>query len=203
MRIAEFAGTIPRTMNKLVILIAVLVSFTFAFAGDDPKKESNPVPPVLNFKMKSLDGKDVDLSQYQGKVLLMVNTASKCGYTPQYKDLEALYKKYADKGLVVLGFPADNFGHQEPGTDKQIAEFCEKNFGVTFPLFSKISVKGADEVPLFKLLTSQSPDAGEIKWNFEKFLISRDGKIVNRFRSKVNPSSEEVGKAVEQELAKQ
>jgi glutathione peroxidase len=193
-------------MNKSIVTIAMMLSallVTCVFAGDDPKKESKAVPPVLNFKMKSLAGEDVDLSQYQGKVLLMVNTASKCGYTPQYKDLEALYKKYSDKGLVVLGFPADNFGHQEPGNDKQIAEFCEKNFGVTFPLFSKVSVKGADEVPLFKLLTSQSPDPGEIKWNFEKFLISRDGKIVSRFRSKVNPSSEEVAKAVEQELTKQ
>src|SRR3954451_144124 len=124
-------------MTKLIILLVALsISISFAFAGDDPKKESNPVPPVLDFKMKSLAGEDVDLSQYQGKVIMMVNTASKCGYTPQYKDLEALYKKYQDKGLVVLGFPADNFGHQEPGTDKQIAEFCEKNFGVTFPLFS-------------------------------------------------------------------
>jgi glutathione peroxidase len=190
-------------MTKLIILLVALsISISFAFAGDDPKKESNPVPPVLDFKMKSLAGEEVDLSQYQGKVIMMVNTASKCGYTPQYKDLEALYKKYQDKGLVVLGFPADNFGHQEPGTDKQIAEFCEKNFGVTFPLFSKVSVKGDDQVPLFKLLTTQAPDKGDVKWNFEKFLISRDGKIVNRFRSKVNPSSEEVAKAVEQELAK-
>src|SRR5215211_6707738 len=108
-------------MTKLIILLAVLsTSFSFAFTGDDQKKESNPVPPVLNFKMKSLAGEEVDLSQYQGKVIMMVNTASKCGYTPQYKDLEALYKKYQEKGLVVLGFPADNFGHQEPGTDKQI-----------------------------------------------------------------------------------
>ena len=189
-------------MNKTIATIALMLSAlltTCVLAGDD-KKES--VPPVLNFKMKSLAGESVDLSKYQGKVILMVNTASKCGYTPQYKDLEALYKKYEDKGLVVLGFPADNFGHQEPGSDKQIAEFCEKNFGVTFPMFSKVSVKGDDQVPLFKLLTTQSPDAGEIKWNFEKFLISRDGKIVNRFRSKVNPSSDEVAKAVETELAK-
>ncbi|MBC8106696.1 MAG: glutathione peroxidase [Anaerolineae bacterium] len=191
-------------MNKTIATIALMLSallVTCVLAGDD-KKEGNPVPPVLNFKMKSLAGEEVDLSKYQGKVVLMVNTASKCGYTPQYKDLEALYKKYQDKGLVVLGFPADNFGHQEPGTDTQIAEFCQKSFGVTFPMFSKVSVKGADEVPLFKLLTTQSPDAGEIKWNFEKFLISRDGKIMNRFRSKVNPSSDEVAKAVEAELTK-
>jgi glutathione peroxidase len=202
MRAPCFTGTIPRTMNKLMILIALLVGFTFAFAGDDPKKGSDAVPPVLNFKMKSLAGQEVDLSKYQGKVLLMVNTASKCGYTPQYKDLEALYKKYHERGLEVLGFPADNFGHQEPGTDQQIAEFCEKNFGVTFPMFSKVSVKGDDQVPLFQYLTANAPETGEIKWNFEKFLISRDGKIVHRFRSKVKPSSDQVTQAVEQELAK-
>jgi glutathione peroxidase len=187
-------------MTKLLVLAALSISFTCAFAGDDQKKGS--VPPVLNFKMKSLAGQDVDLSQYQGKVLLMVNTASKCGYTPQYKDLEAVYKKYHEKGLEVLGFPADNFGHQEPGSDQQIAEFCEKNFGVTFPMFSKVSVKGDDQVPLFKYLTTNAADTGEIKWNFEKFLISRDGKIVHRFRSKVNPSSDEVSKAIEAELAR-
>lgn len=191
-------------MNKTFATIACMLSallVTCVFAGDD-KKESKPVPPVLNFKMKSLAGEDVELSKYQGKVVLMVNTASKCGFTPQYKDLEALNRKYREKGLAVLGFPANNFNHQEPGTDKQIAEFCENNFGVTFDMFSKVSVTGADQAPLFKYLTSQSPDAGEVKWNFEKFLISRDGKVVNRFRSKVNPSSDGVAKAVEAELAK-
>jgi len=189
-------------MTKLFTLLAVLLSFSFAFAGDDAKKGNDTVPPVLNYKMKSLGGQDVDLSQYQGKVLLMVNTASKCGYTPQYKDLEAVYKKYHEKGFEILGFPADNFGHQEPGSDKQIAEFCEKNFGVTFPMFSKVSVKGDDQVPLFKYLTANAPETGEIKWNFEKFLISKDGKIAHRFRSKANPSSDEVTQAIEHELAK-
>jgi glutathione peroxidase len=183
----------------LAILMVVACAFA-ATNGDGDKKGT--IPPVLNFKMKSLTGQDVDLSQYQGKVVLIANTASKCGYTPQYKDLEAIYKKYHDKGLVVLGFPANNFKEQEPGSDEQIAEFCEKNFGVTFPMFSKVSVKGDDQAPLFKYLIDHAPETGDIKWNFEKFLIGRDGKIVARYRSKTNPSSDEVTKAIEQELAK-
>jgi glutathione peroxidase len=160
---------------------------------------------VLNFTMKSLDGQDVNLSKYQGKVVLMVNVASKCGYTPQYKDLEALYEKYKDKGLVILGFPANDFGHQEPGSDSQIKEFCTANYGVTFDMFSKVVVKGSDKAPLYQYLTDEKTDPkfpGEIKWNFEKFLISRDGQIAARFRSAVKPMSEEVVKAVEAELAK-
>ena len=186
-------------MNKPFILVALLLCAGFVLAGDDKK---GAVPPVLNFKMKSLAGQEVDLSQYQGKVLLIANTASKCGYTPQYKDLEAIYKRYQDKGLVVLGFPANNFKEQEPGTDQQIAEFCEKNFGVTFPMFSKVSVVGDDQSPLFKYLIDHAPETGDIKWNFEKFLIGRDGQIVARYRSKTNPSSDAVTKAIEQELAK-
>jgi glutathione peroxidase len=132
----------------------------------------------------------------------MVNTASKCGYTPQYEGLQALYTKYKDKGLVLLGFPSNDFGGQEPGTDSQIAEFCKANYGVTFPMFSKIAVKGDQKVPLYKYLTEHAPTTGEIKWNFEKFLIGKDGKIVNRFLSKIEPTSDEITKAVEAELAK-
>ena len=183
----------------------ILITMTLGAFADEQKKEASPVPAPLNFTMKSLSGQDVNLATYQGKVILMVNTASKCGYTPQYKDLEALYKKYQDKGLVILGFPSNDFGHQEPGTDEQIADFCQKNYGVTFPMFSKVAVKGPDKVPLFKELTDEKTDPkfpGEIKWNFEKFLISRSGEIVQRFRSKVTPTSDEVVKAVEAELAK-
>jgi len=163
------------------------------------------MPPVLNFSMKSLAGQDVNLEKYKGKVVMIVNTASKCGYTPQYKDLEALYRKYKDKGLVILGFPADNFGHQEPGSDEQIAAFCHDKYDVTFDMFSKISVKGDDQAPLYQFLTEEKTDPkfpGEVKWNFEKFLIGKDGTIIARYRSKVKPSSEEVVKAVEAELAK-
>jgi glutathione peroxidase len=160
------------------------------------------VPAALNFTMNSLDGKPVNLAEkYRGKVVLMVNVASKCGYTPQYKGLEALYEKYKDKGLVVLGFPANNFGEQEPGTNEEIAAFCEKNYGVTFDMFAKVSVKGDDICPLYKHLTTTTDLAddqrGDVKWNFEKFLINRDGKVINRFRSKVAPESEEMAKAIE------
>lgn len=173
-------------------------------AGDD-RKEGNKVPAVLNFKMKGLDGKEVDLARYQGKVILIVNTASKCGYTPQYKGLEALHEKYADQGLVVLGVPSNDFGHQEPGTDQDISEFCTKNYGVKFDMLSKVPVKGPDQTPLYRFLTSKDTDpefAGPIKWNFTKFLISRDGKIVNRFESKVKPESAELTHAIEAELGK-
>ena len=155
--------------------------------------------------MKSLDGRDVDLSQYQGKVILMVNTASKCGNTPQYAPLEALYTKYADRGFVILGFPSNDFGHQEPGSDIEISEFCTKNYGVTFPMFSKVDVKGDNICPLYAYLTGKDTDApfaGTITWNFEKFLIGRDGNIVARFKPKTQPDSPQVLAAIEGELAK-
>jgi glutathione peroxidase len=196
-------------MSKILLMVTIASGLMLVGLGitraDDAKKEDNAVPPVLSFKMKSLDGQDVDLSKYQGKVVLIVNTASKCGYTPQYKDLEALHEKYKDKGLAILGFPANDFGHQEPGTDKQIAEFCHDNYGVTFDMFSKVVVKGPEKVALYKYLTDASTDPkfpGEIKWNFEKFLIAKDGTIVARYRSKVTPMSDEVTKAIDAELAK-
>ena len=158
----------------------------------------------LNFKTASLDGKPVDLSHYKGRVLLVVNTASKCGFTPQYAGLEKVYTDYEAKGLTVIGFPANNFGGQEPGTNSEIGAFCKKNYGVTFPLMAKSSVKGDDQSPIFKFLTGDANPAlsGEIGWNFEKFLISRDGKLVARFKSGVTPDSDELQKAVQAELAK-
>jgi glutathione peroxidase len=163
------------------------------------------VPPVLNFKMTSLTGQDVNLSQYSGKVILMVNVASKCGNTPQYAPLEALYEKYGPKGFVILGFPANDFGHQEPGTDTEISAFCTKNYGVKFDMFSKVVVKGDGQCDLYKYLTSKETDpkfSGDITWNFEKFLIAKDGTIVNRFKPKTQPDSAEVVGAIESELAK-
>src|SRR5439155_1474463 len=136
------------------------------------------------YKMKSLKGKMVDLGDYRGKVLLMVNVASKCGNTPQYKGLETLHEIYAGQGLAVLGFPANEFGAQEPGSDGDIAEFCESTYGVKFPMFGKVVVKGEGQCPLYQFLTSKDTDpefAGDITWNFEKFLVNRDGKIVARF----------------------
>jgi glutathione peroxidase len=155
------------------------------------------------FTMKDIDGNDVPLSKYEGKVLLVVNVASECGFTYQYKGLEELYRKYKDRGFVLLGFPANNFGHQEPGTNMEIKEFCSTKFDVTFPLFSKISVKGDDKDPLYVYLTEDSEIPGEIKWNFYKFLIDRHGKVVDRWNSKTEPMSEELTSAVEKALAEQ
>src|SRR5262249_53549167 len=139
---------------------------------------------------------------YQGKVMLVVNVASKCGYTPQYKELEAIYEKYKDKGLVVLGFPCNQFGQQEPGTDAQIKEFCTSTYSVTFPMFDKLDVNGANRHPLYGMLAGpSSPTAGDIKWNFTKFLVSRDGKIIKRFESKVKPDAPEVTAAIDAALA--
>ncbi|QDU79375.1 Hydroperoxy fatty acid reductase gpx1 [Polystyrenella longa] len=158
--------------------------------------------PIFEQKMTSLDGKEVDLSQYKGKVLLIVNVASQCGATPQYEPLQGLHEKYADKGLAVLGFPCNQFGKQEPGDESEIAQFCEKNYGVTFDMFSKIEVNGEEQAPLYEYLTTSAADEGKVKWNFEKFLISKDGKVVERFRTKTQPDSEEVVTAIEAELAK-
>ncbi len=150
-------------------------------------------PSVFTFKVQDIDGKNLDLSKYKGKKILIVNTASKCGYTKQYAELQKLADAYKGK-LVVIGFPANNFGGQEPGENLNIKEFCQKNFGVTFPLAEKSSVKGADISPLFKHLTStENPDfTGDIKWNFEKFLIDENGQLIHRFRSAVTPMSAEI-----------
>lgn len=146
---------------------------------------------VYDFTVKSIDGKDIKLSQYKGKKLLIVNTASECGYTPQYKELEALYKKHGDK-VTVLGFPANNFGGQEPGTEAQIATFCEKNYGVTFPLFAKVSVKGADVAPLFKFLANRAQNGAvdnAPSWNFCKYLVNEQGHVLKFYASDVTPLS--------------
>jgi glutathione peroxidase len=161
---------------------------------------------VLQFTMQSLAGEEVDLAQYQGKVLLIVNVASECGYTPQYRGLQALYNRYAQDGLEVLGFPCNQFGQQEPGTAEQIAAFCSKRYGVTFPMFEKVDVNGRNQCNLYKHLTSQGTNAqgaGPIQWNFEKFLVARDGTVVGRFRSSVAPESKSLVEAIERELAKQ
>jgi glutathione peroxidase len=158
---------------------------------------------MLQGKMKSLAGQEVDLSRYRGKVLLIVNVASECGYTPQYKGLQALHTKYSQSGLAVLGFPCNQFGHQEPGTSEQIARFCERNYGVTFDMFEKVDVNGRNQCDLYKYLTSANTNAkhaGPIEWNFEKFLIARDGTVAARFRSSVAPESKSLVEAVEREL---
>ena len=160
---------------------------------------------ITDHVVKNIDGEDVDLKDYEGKVLLVVNVASKCGLTPQYNDLVELHKQYKDKGLEVLGFPANNFMGQEPGTNEEIKTFCSSKFGVEFPMFSKISVKDEDVDPLYVELTSEEENGefgGEIKWNFTKFLVNKEGKVVKRFEPKTKPSDEEVVAAIEEELAK-
>jgi len=157
---------------------------------------------VYDFSAKSIDGKNHKLSDYKGKVLLVVNTASKCGFTPQYKGLEEVYKKYKDRGFAVLGFPSNQFGEQEPGPDTEIAEFCEMNFGVTFPLFSKIDVNGENAHPLYKYLTSEKKGllgSEAIKWNFTKFLVGKDGKVLDRYAPTTKP--EDLGRDIERALA--
>jgi glutathione peroxidase len=164
---------------KLITLILSLVLFSTS--------------SVYDFKLETIDGQNFSLAQYKGKKVLIVNTASKCGFTPQYAELQKLADQYKDK-LVVVGFPANNFANQEPAANTEIKTFCQKNFGVTFPLSSKISVKGNDIDPLFAYLTSApNPDfTGEIKWNFEKFLIDENGKLIRRYRSNVTPLSPEI-----------
>ncbi|MBI1765726.1 MAG: DUF1573 domain-containing protein [Acidobacteria bacterium] len=155
---------------------------------------------VLDFSMKNIDGQETPLAAYKGKVLLLVNVASKCGYTPQYEGLQALYAKYKDQGLVVLGFPANNFGGQEPGSNEEIKQFCTLKYNVSFPLFAKISVEGDDIHPLYKFLTTQPQFGGDLKWNFGKFLVGRDGKVLARFESADKPEDEKMTQAVEQAL---
>jgi len=158
---------------------------------------------VHEFTMKSLDGKQVPLATFKGKVMLVVNVASQCGYTYQYEGLQALYVKYKDRGLVLTGFPANNFGGQEPGSDEEIGAFCKSKFGVTFPMFSKISVKGSDKAPLYQFLTDTKVNpktGGEIQWNFTKFLVDRNGRVIQRFEPAVEPDSKEIEAAVEAAL---
>jgi glutathione peroxidase len=187
-------------MNKWLLCGALLgLGIVQGVSAQDKKGGS----PVLEQKMTSLAGKPVELSEYKGKVLLIVNTASRCGATPQYEDLQALHEKYSKEGLVVLGFPCNQFGKQEPGDSEQIATFCKKNYGVSFPMFAKVDVNGDEACDLFKYLTSEEAypqDAGKVKWNFEKFLVNREGKVVGRFRTSVNPSSKPVVEAIEREL---
>jgi glutathione peroxidase len=192
------------TMRTLFGLLGtVLLSSMACLPVHGQDNGEKKVSPALNFKMKGLDGKDVDLSKYQGKVVLIVNVASKCGYTPQYKGLQGLHERFEKQGLVVLGVPANEFGRQEPGSNEEIAEFCKTKYAVTFPMLEKVVVKGDGTVPLYKHLTSKETDpkhGGDIQWNFTKFLISRDGEIVGRFEPKVKPESEELTKAIEREL---
>jgi glutathione peroxidase len=185
-------------LRGLAMLGAALFMSGVAMGGDGVS--------VLEHKVTDINGKEVELADYKGKVLLIVNVASKCGLTPQYEGLQAVYEKYKDKDLVVLGFPANNFGGQEPGTEVEILEFCTSKYDVTFDMFSKISVKGDDKHPLYKDLTDEEKNGemgGEIGWNFTKFLVGKDGKVTARFEPRVKPTADEVTAAIEAELAKE
>jgi glutathione peroxidase len=192
------------TLLALAVLLIASGAFALLWGGSDTMDGVKMTEKsVLDFTMKGIDGNDVKLSDYSGKVLLLVNVASKCGYTPQYKGLESIYEKYKEQGLVVMGFPANNFFWQEPGTDEEIKTFCSTKYNVTFPMFAKISVKGSKIHPLYRFLTSKETDpefSGSISWNFNKFLVDRGGKIVARFSSKDEPESEKVLQAIEQTL---
>jgi glutathione peroxidase len=180
-----------RTRNYLLLgLVLLMAGTTFAASN------------IYDFTLPNIEGKPMPLTDFKGKVILMVNVASQCGYTPQYTALEAIYEKYKAQGFVIVGFPANNFGAQEPGTNEEIKTFCTRKYSVTFPMYSKVSVKGDDQTPLYQYLTKDTPApiAGDIKWNFTKFLVDRKGNVVQRFESKVTPDSPEVTSAIEQLL---
>ena len=188
-------------MRKFAALAAVAGAFVVSQFARAEDKAASP----LGFKVQSLDDKEVDLAQYKGKVVLIVNVASKCGLTKQYKQLEALYTKYSDKGFVIVGFPCNQFHSQEPGTAEDIRKFCTDKYNVTFPLMAKVEVNGDGACDLYKYLKAldaKPKGPGEVTWNFEKFLVSRDGQVVARFQPKTTPNSPEVVKAIEAELAK-
>ncbi len=190
-----------RWMHRMVaVACGVAVTAGLAFA------QGKPMPGPLDYKLTDIDGKEFDLSKLKGKVVLIVNVASECGYTPQYEGLQALYSKYAKDGLVVIGIPSNDFGRQEPGTNEQIKHFCTTNYKVTFPMMSKSVVRGENQLPLYKTLIEATPNekgqVQQVAWNFEKFLIGRDGRVVARFKSAVAPESEELVAAIRQELAK-
>jgi glutathione peroxidase len=180
-------------MKKFFVLLALLG--TTLMAADKT---------VFDFTLNSIDGQPTPLSSFKGKVVLLVNVASRCGYTPQYAGLEALYEKYKDRGFVIVGVPANNFGGQEPGSNEEIKTFCTAKYHVTFPMMAKVSVKGSDITPLYAFLTDKAANSatgGEIGWNFTKFLIGPDGKVLARFDSKIEPESKELSSAIEKALA--
>jgi glutathione peroxidase len=190
-----------RVLAAVAMVVALLAGEVNAQNVQGSKDSAMNNAGVYGFTMKTIDGKDKSLADYKGKVLLIVNVASFCGHTPQYQDLENLYETYKDKGFMILAFPANNFGAQEPGTNQEIKEFCDTKYHVTFDMFSKISVKGDDQHPLYRYLTNDTDFKGDIGWNFTKFLVDRDGKVVARFATKVIPTDDEVTQKLNQLIA--
>ena len=199
-------GNDGQLMIRSELLFLVAVSALLAANGcAPPVKGLQQEDTVLRFTMKSLDGEEIDLAKYEGQVVMIVNVASKCGYTGQYEQLQQLHEKYSQQGLVILGFPCNQFLGQEPGSAEEIKEFCRANYGVAFDLFAKVEVKGENSCELYKFLTSldtKPKGAGKIGWNFEKFLVDRRGYVVARFGSGTKPDSPEVVELIERELAK-
>ena len=191
------------TSGNIILLAVFMIGILSAQQTKTARKEqARHSKTVLDFTMNTIDGKPKPLSSYKESVLMIVNTASECGYTPQYETLQKLYDMYKGKGFKILAFPANNFGEQEPGTNAEIKKFCSTNYHTTFDLFEKISVKGKDQHALYRYITQESPFAGDIKWNFQKYLVARDGRIVARYLSAVDPMSKEVCQEVEK-LVKQ
>ena len=190
-------------MVSAAVVCASIFSSVFSGGASGTEDGGKKVDSIYSFTMKDIDGKDTNLGQYRGKVLLLVNVASKCGLTPQYEGLEQLYLKYKDRGFAILGFPANNFAGQEPGTNEEIKQFCTLKYKVSFPMFAKISVKGADIHPLYKFLTSKESNpefGGDIGSNFSKFLVDRNGKVIARFETREKPEGEKVTQAIEKTL---
>ncbi len=190
---------------KITLTILFLIT-SLLFAQEKTtniQKENSPMDNINDITVLDMDSKQVKLSNYNGKVLMIVNVASECGYTKQYAGLQEVYERYNQQGFEILAFPCNDFGGQEPGTNEQIQNFCSSKFGVTFKLFDKIKVLGKDKSPLYeRLLNNSITEKGDVKWNFEKFIISKEGNIIGRYRSKVEPASEEIIAAIERELKK-
>ncbi|MGV3723882.1 MAG: glutathione peroxidase [Actinomycetota bacterium] len=190
--------------NLTLTILGAAVVAAAALSTVSGAAEKKPVAPALNFKVKDIDGKEVALQKYQGQVLLVVNVASYCGNTKQYTNMQAIYEKYGKQGFSILAFPANDFGKQEPGSEKEIKEFCNTKYKTTFPMFSKVVVKGEGQTPFYSYLTSKETNpsfGGDVEWNFAKFLLDRNGKVIARFPAKLDPGSPEVVAAIEKALA--
>lgn len=202
-------GLKTRPIYSILLMTFLLFGGRSSSASEIPEEKNMKQPEkaktteidYLHLPLKTITGNDTTLENFKGKVVMLVNVASKCGNTKQYAGLEELYRKFKDKGFVVVGFPANNFGEQEPGTDQEILNFCQSKFDVTFPMMSKISVKGEDKNPLYTYLTEESPQSGEIEWNFTKFLLDRNGTVAARFSTKTTPTSPEVVSSIERLLS--
>ena len=203
-----FSGKLLLVIAAIGLIVGVGRFIIDNATADEPAKQpaeetQADVPAALDFEVKTIEGDPVRLDKYHGDVVLIVNVASKCGLTKQYKELQKLHEDYAEAGLSILGFPANNFGKQEPGSNKDIVVFCQKNYGVEFDMFAKVSVAGDDQAPLYAFLTSEetNPDfAGKIRWNFDKFLVNREGQVIARFAPRTKPNAKEVLKAIENAL---